>query len=93
MGRNVTFNLDDDLVKAARLYALEADTTLSDIVRDHLVALTWSDAKKSDWNRRFGALRDRSKMTFEDGFLSKEDMHGKGPGSDGHEHPSLRSHG
>ncbi|MGB6231601.1 MAG: hypothetical protein WBF53_15910 [Litorimonas sp.] len=97
MGRNVTFNLDDDLLKAARLYALEADTTLSDIVRDHLVALTWSDEKKSDWNQRFRALRKRSQMRFPDGFLSKEEMHGpsdvEGAGPDGHEHPPLRRHG
>lgn len=93
MGRNVTFNLDDDLLKAARLYALEADTTLSDIVRDHLMALTWSDAHKADWNARFRALRQRSDMSFPDGFASKEEMHGKSPRPDGYEHSSLRGHG
>lgn len=93
MGRNVTFNIDDDLLKAARLYALETDTTLSDIVRDHLVSLTWSDEKKAGWNQRFRALRKRSDMTFPDGFLTKEQMHGKEPGPDGHEHSALRRDG
>ena len=90
MGRNVTFNLDDDLLKAARLYALEADTTLTDIVRDHLQSLTWTDAKKRSWNARFRALRTESGMSFPGGFVSKEELHGKAPRPDGHEHPALR---
>ena len=93
MGRNVTFNLDDDLLKAVRMYALEADTTLSDIVRDHFVALTWPDGKKADWNQRFKALRERSGMSFPDGFMSKEELHGTAPRPDGHQHPPLRGDG
>ena len=40
MKRNTTFNLPDDLIQRAKVYAAEHDTTLTAIVRSHLEQVT-----------------------------------------------------
>jgi hypothetical protein len=48
---NITLSLDDGLVKQARKIAVEQDTTLTGLVRDHLEKLV-EDASTSGRRRR-----------------------------------------
>ena len=45
MKHNLTLTLDADLLKAARKLALERDTSVNQMVRDHLVKLVTSTAE------------------------------------------------
>jgi plasmid stability protein len=50
MKRNTTFNLPEDLIQRAKVYAAEHDTTLTAIVRRHLEQVTGyaTDAARED---------------------------------------------
>jgi predicted transcriptional regulator len=53
---NVTLSLDDDLVKKVRKIAVDRDTTLTGLIRDHLQALAATDAVSGRKRREQQAL-------------------------------------
>lgn len=61
---NITLSLDDDLVKELRKIAVERDTTLTGIVRDHLEKLAAEHAA-SGRKRRERAALERSFDQFQ----------------------------
>ncbi len=60
---NVTLSLDDELIKKVRKIAVERDTTLTGLVRDHLEKLAAEDAV-SGRRRRERAALERSFERF-----------------------------
>lgn len=60
---NITLSLEDDLVKQARKIAVEQDTTLTGLVRDHLQKLV-EDASTSGRRRRERQALERSFQRF-----------------------------
>lgn len=56
---NVTFAIDDDMLRRARIHALKQGTSLNALVREHLASLVGSDAS-AEAARRFLALAERS---------------------------------
>ena len=61
---NVTLTLDDELVKKVRKIAVERDTTLAGLVRDHLEKLA-AEGAVSGRKRRERAALDRSFERFQ----------------------------
>ena len=61
---NITLSLDDDLVKKVRKIALERDTTLTGLVRDHLEKLVVEQAAPGRRRREREAL-ERSFEKFQ----------------------------
>ncbi len=57
---NVTLSLDDDLVKKVRKIAVERDTTLTGLIRQHLetLAAAESDAEAELKRRQLEKLRE-----------------------------------
>jgi len=53
---NITLSIDDDLVKEVRKIAVERDTTLTGLVRDHLKQLAAEHAKSGRKRRELEAL-------------------------------------
>ena len=53
---NVTLSLDDDLVRRVRKIAVDRDTTLTGLIRDHLQALAAADAVSGRKRREQQAL-------------------------------------
>ncbi len=60
---NITLSLDDQLVKQVRKIAVEQDTTLTGLVRDHLEKLV-EDASTSGRRRRERQALERSFRRF-----------------------------
>ncbi|MBZ5623634.1 MAG: CopG family transcriptional regulator [Acidobacteriia bacterium] len=75
---NITLSLDDDLVKRVRKIAVERDTTLTGLVRDHLEKLAVEDAASGRGRREREALeRSFEKFQFRVGKRTwkREDLH------------------
>jgi hypothetical protein len=53
---NVTLSLEDDLVKKVRKIAVDRDTTLTGLIREHLQELAASDASSARKRREREAL-------------------------------------
>ena len=54
---NVTITLDDDLVKKARKIAVDRDTTLTGLIRQHLEDLVKDDPESGRRQRELEALQ------------------------------------
>jgi hypothetical protein len=61
---NVTLSLEDELVKKVRKIAIERDTTLTGLIRDHLESIAASDAVSGRRRRQKEAL-ERSFERFQ----------------------------
>jgi hypothetical protein len=62
---NITLSLDDDLVRKVRKIAVERDTTLTGLVRDHLEKLAVEDSASGRRRREREALeRSFEKFLF-----------------------------
>src|ERR1035437_3288281 len=75
---NITFSLDDNLVKEVRKIAVERDTTLTGLVRAHLQELAAEHAKSGRKRRELEALRESfEKYQFNLGKRTwkREDLH------------------
>ncbi len=77
---NVTLSLDPDLVKKVRKIAVEKDTTLSGLVREHLKELVSEDAVSGRQSRERRALeRSFEQFEFRVGKRNwkREDLHAR----------------
>jgi hypothetical protein len=75
---NITLSLDEKLVKEARKIAVEQDTTLAGIVRDHLQKLVVENSVSGRRRREREALeRSFRKFEFEVGERKwkREELH------------------
>jgi plasmid stability protein len=53
---NLTLSIDDELLKRARIRALEQDTSVNALVRDYLEELVGGDASRQTGMKQFLAL-------------------------------------
>jgi hypothetical protein len=77
---NVTLSLDAELVKKVRKIAVEKDTTLSGLVREHLKELICEEAVSGRQSRERRALeRSFEQFEFSVGTRSwkREDLHAR----------------
>lgn len=75
---NITFSIDEDLVKEARKIAIERDTTLAGLIRTYLLELAAEHAKSGRKRRELEALeRSFKKFQFRLGkrTWNREDLH------------------
>jgi plasmid stability protein len=72
------FNLPADLIRRAKVYAAEHDTSINTVVRDLLENALSSDDNALAAARRFLAIAERSHSTIDAGTISREEMHERG---------------
>ena len=58
--KNITFSIDEDILKAARIYAAANDTTVSALVRDYLARLAAEEDKAARARARLIELSQAS---------------------------------
>ena len=76
MERNITFNLPADLVRQAKIYAAEHDTTMNALVRQLLQDALSRDSRARAAADRLLALADQGPyFTIDPGSVRREDLH------------------
>jgi hypothetical protein len=74
--RNVTFSLPVDLVRQAKIYAAERDTTVNAIVRELLEEKVTAEGRTRAAARRFLQLAARGPYSSVDpGSIRREDLY------------------
>ena len=74
--RNITFNLPDDLVRAAKIYAAEHDTTVNSLVRELLNEKVTADARSRAAANRLLAIAERGPyFATNPGSIRREELH------------------
>lgn len=73
--RNVTFRIDDETLRRARIRALEQGTSLNAVVEEFLVA--WSAGDETAARRRLIALAERHGVdaSLDERDWSRDDLH------------------
>jgi hypothetical protein len=94
--KNITLTVDEETLKAARIYAAEHDTTVSALVRQYLADLARTKSESGAAERaRIGeelvALSERSPGRLGDWKWNREDIYRERLSR--YEHPGLRRHG
>ena len=94
--KNITFTIDEETLKAARIYAAEHDTTVSALVRQYLADLAQARSRSGAEERaRIGealvALSERSPGRLGDWKWNREDIYRERLSR--YEHPGLRRYG
>jgi serine/threonine protein kinase HipA of HipAB toxin-antitoxin module len=76
MTRNLTMAIDEDLLKKARKIAVEKNTTLTGLIRDHLNNLVEQEKKgKKEIISELTDLFDRSKAVVGEKTWCREDLY------------------
>ena len=76
---NVTMSFDDELLKQARMIAIEQDTSLTGLIRAHLQALVERErVLKESSVAELHALYARSEAVIGKRNWSRDDLHGRG---------------
>ena len=74
--RNITFSLPADLVRRAKIYAAEHDTTINAVVRELLnEALTRSSIARAAADRLLVLAEHGPYFTTNPGTISREELH------------------
>ena len=74
--RNITFNLPEELLRAARIYAAEHDTTVNAVVRGLLEEKLAADARSQAAARRLLSIAARGPLFNADpGSFRREELH------------------
>jgi plasmid stability protein len=74
--RNITFNLPTDLIRKAKVYAAEHDTTINTIVRDLLQDALQPESRARAAAKRFLALSDSGPLfTADPSSISRDELH------------------
>lgn len=77
--RNITFNLPKDLLRAARIYAADHDTTVNAVVRELLEEKLTADARSQAAARRLLSIAARGPLFSDDpGSFRREELHERG---------------
>lgn len=75
---NLTLAIDDDLLKRARLQAVEDGTSVNEVVREFLREYSGSVSLRAAAGQRVAALaRQHATLVGERGW-SRDDLHGRG---------------
>ncbi len=76
---NVTMSFDDELLKQARMVAIEHDTSLTGLIRAHLQALVEREkVLKESSVAELHSLYARSEAVVGKRNWSRDDLHGRG---------------
>jgi plasmid stability protein len=74
--RNLTLNLPSPLIRQAKVYAAEHDTTLNALVRELLQdALSREDRARAAANRLLAIANHGPYFTIDPGSISREELH------------------
>ena len=90
MAKNFTLAIDEELLRQARRYAAERDTTLSGLVREYLSRLVAQRDKAAKAGQNLLKLSEASNWEPELGWQwNREEIYDRG-GIPRHQHPDLR---
>lgn len=94
--KNITLTVDEETLKAARIYAAEHDTTVSALVRQYLAELAREKsargaAERAKIGEELVALSERSPGRLGDWKWNREDIYRERLSR--YEYPGLRGHG
>ena len=74
--RNITFSLPAEIIRQAKIYAAEHDTTINALVRELLQETVGGDSRARSAAGRLLALADRGPyFTGDPGAIRREDLH------------------
>jgi hypothetical protein len=90
--KNITLAIDQEVLRAARRYAAEHDTTVNALVRDYLTRLTTFEQKAAKARERLVELSEQSEGRMGSWKWNREDAY-EGRLSPRHEHSDLRGFG
>jgi hypothetical protein len=91
--KNITLAIEDGVLREARKYAAERETTVNAIVRDYLSRLVARERDSARAREELARLSDESEARLgPDWQWSREDTYDR-PVLSGHQHPDLRRRG
>jgi hypothetical protein len=91
--KNITLAIEDGVLREARKYAAERETTVNAIVRNYLSRLVAQERKGARALQELARLSDESEARLgPDWKWSREDSYER-PLLSGHQHPDLRRRG
>jgi len=74
--RNITFNLPEDLLRSAKMYAAEHDTTVNSLVRQLLREKLDGEAQVRAAANRFLAVAEKGPyFTTDPGSIRRDELH------------------
>lgn len=74
--RNITFNLPSDLIRRAKVYAAEHDTTVNTVVRELLQeALSREDRARAAADRLLALADQGPYFSADPGSIRREELH------------------
>jgi plasmid stability protein len=74
--RNLTLNLPTELIRQAKVYAAEHDTTITGLVRELLQDKLQSSSRTREAAQRFLDLAKKGPLfTIDPGSISREEIH------------------
>jgi plasmid stability protein len=74
--RNITFSLPEDLVRDAKVYAAQRDTTINALVRELLREQVSGDARMRTAAERFLAIADQGPyFTLDPASIRREELY------------------
>ncbi len=74
---NITLSVDDDVLRAVRLYAAERETSVNGIVREILTNLAGHENRAKRARERLRELSDKSHGQLGERTWSREDLHAR----------------
>lgn len=73
--KNITLNVDEDVLKAVRRYAAERDRTVNSLVREFLGEIASRTSRVAAARRKIRALSLRSTARVGDATWTREQLH------------------
>jgi hypothetical protein len=87
--KNITLAIEEDVLRGARRYAAEHDTTVNALVREYLTRLVNFEEKAAKARERLGELSEQSEARMGSWKWNREDAY-EGRLFPRHEHSGLR---
>ena len=72
---NLTIVVDDDILKRARIRAIEENTSVNAVVRDYLATYAGADRRRDDACERLLALSRASRSRRGSAVWSRDELH------------------
>jgi hypothetical protein len=90
--KNITLAIDEDVLRAARRYAAQHDTTVNALVRDYLTRLIAFEDKAAKAREELVEMAKKSKARMGSWKWNREDAY-EGRRFSRHEHSNVRGFG
>jgi hypothetical protein len=90
--RNITLAIDEEVLRRARIYAAERDTTVNALVREYLKDLVAQDDRAAEARRRLVKMSEESEARMGSWKWSREEIY-EDRLLPRHERPRLRGFG